>query len=220
MKFPYFLLALSLATTTHAAMLHDNGVPLLNDAQRSDADNGNQIGGQFTVTTPEILQGVQWWGSYQFSNVPTVDLFTAQIFAVVGGTPSSMPLLQYSLTGVTRQLIPEMIADYFSVYVYTAPLPNAALPPGNYVFSIMNDTTTTTSTSWFWANGTVAEGDSWRRSPISAWSSVDGGLPPSPLPSVAFNLTGTQAVPEPSSALLLGTIAAGLALRRNRAARR
>ena len=220
MKFPYFLLALTLVTAARAATLHDNGVPLFSDVERSDFDNGKQIGDRISVTTPETLQGVQWWGAYLFSNVPTADLFTAQIFAMVNGVPETTPLLQYSLTGVTRQNTGGAIEGY-SIYAYTAPLPDVMLAPGNYVFSIMNNTAATSGTSWFWADGTVTTDNAWERDgPTLAWYSGRGGLPPSPTPSVAFNLTGIYTVPEPSSVLLLGTIAAGLALRRNRAARR
>lgn len=220
MKFFFALLAFAGSATVDAAILHDNGSPVLNAADRSDVDTGAQVGDRFTVTTRETIQSIQWWGLYGFEgSAQSVDVFTAQIYTVTGGAPSTTPLLSFSLTGVTRQVIGTANPGGYSVYVYEAAIPNAIVAPGNYVLSLMNNTTADAGDSWFWSNNSQTPGTSVRRnSPSVSWelSDLDGD----PFRNHAFKISGVFTVPEAATSSLLATAMGALAVRRRRPHRR
>lgn len=217
MNFLIALLFLAMATTAPGAMLRDGGIPLLNDAERSDVDNGNQKGDLFTVTASETVQAIQWWGIYGFSNTPqTTDFFKARIYAVVSGIPNSTPLFEYTLPSVTRQATTGKVAGFLTVYSFTSTIPDTMLGPGNYVLSLMNDTTADTNDSWFWANSNVTGTAFERNSIADAWSQFKLGDGVTPVPSHAFNLSGFLGVPEPTTFGLLAVAGFGLATQRRR----
>jgi len=216
MKLLLLLLALTLTTTASATVLQNNGIPNLVDVQKSDAEpGGGQRGDKITVTAAEMLQSVQWWGAYLFSNNPqSTDSFTVRIYAIVDGTPEQTPSIQYSLTGATRQATTDKISG-FTVYSYSSALPNTMLGPGDYVFSLMNDTTADPY-SWAWTTGTVTTGTAFVRNlSTDPWSQVELGDLITPVPRHAFNVSGLV-VPEPTTFSLLAVAGLGLALQRRR----
>lgn len=211
------ILLFALAADASAATLYDGGIPLLNDAERSDVDNGNQKGDLFSVTTSVTLQGIQWWGIYGFSNSPqATDFFKARIYAVVNGVPVPTPLVEYTLPSVARQATTETVLGFLTVYSYVSVIPDTMLGPGNYVLSLMNDTTADANDSWFWANSTLTTGTAFERNSIfDAWSQFKLGDGVTPVPSHAFNISGFI-VPEPTILSLLATASLGLAMQRRR----
>jgi hypothetical protein len=197
MRFVSILLALAVGAS--ATIIRDNGTPSYTDGERSDFDSGKQIGDQFTLLTGATLQAIQWWGIYGFGNTPqSVDLFTVQIFAITSGSPAATPLIQYSLSGVSRQLTGGSVGP-FPVYVYDKVIPDTTLGPGTYLFSVMNDTTADTDDSWYWADSTLSTHAAWERnSAAESWYNTRGAFPSTPTPSVAFKISGTS-IPEPAA---------------------
>ncbi len=157
--------------------------------------------GSFTMTD------FHWWGgAYDPCDISG---FTFQIWSE-SPTGSMMPdILLYD-----EYFAGDANAQYFGyipgvdVYKYGIDLstPFAPLATGNYWFSVYAHATTT---NWFWALGNGIDfnqdwqydysGDSWSHP-------VDGDF--------AFEITGTNVIPEPGTLILLGLGLMGLAARR------
>ncbi len=197
MKYLVFLLTIIFGIQASAATVYDGGAPSATDGQRSDFDNGKQIGGQFTLTTTQTLRSIEWWGVYGFSNTPqSVDAFTVQIFAVTAGAPEATPAFQYSLSAVPRVATGAKIAGSLSIYRYISEIPATVLAPGTYVLSIMNDTTADTNDSWYWADSAVTAGPAWERNTaLLPWYNIRDGAPPTSTPNIAFNISDTGIAP-------------------------
>ena len=198
-----------------ADTLHDNGVPDLQNAYHSDFDQSSpsdtvQVGDDFSLTQASILGTIQWWGIYAFDNSPpATEDFTIRIFTIQNGLASSLPAHEFHIgSSVVRTETSAALGDFYTMYSYSAAIPDTTLAPGSYLLSIMGNTVNTAS-DWYWATSNVAAGNGQEReSDGSGWDFVNGG---SQTVELAFNVgTPAAAVPEPGSIALTATGAAGL----------
>jgi len=204
----------SFATPTWAILVFDNGPPDTAGFSISDSDfSGPAPFGQsadgFTLPSPETIAQIQWWGVYFPGNVLSVDDFTIRIFPFVGATPAINPLISFDTTGVQR-VDSGLGTSNSDIYVYSLDGLNAPLPSGQYLLSVVNNTTLNPTSDWHWATSADLSGSAWvRPTDGSAWFVASNEL--------AFNIRfNIRAIPEPITATLglmsLGVL--GLATRR------
>jgi hypothetical protein len=173
-----------------------------------------QRAADFVLQNASQITRVSWWGDYVPGNTPPgQDDFTLRIFTDASGTPSSSPLLQFSLGDLGR-LDTGIDSFGFRVYAYSALLASPAILSGGttYWLSIVNNTASDTDDDWFWQRVTRFSGTVQQRGDdTSPWE------PYSPS-TLAFNIEGVV-VPEPSTYALL-TVGGVLVLLKRRLRRR
>ena len=216
-------LALTPIGQARADILYDNGLGAanVNVLYASDYDlasNGTQsfLADDFSLPNNSILTGVSWTGGYGISsNTPTAfDSFEIAFYNDSGGIPDDLPFLSFNVdsnrvdTGLTLDL---GTGINYSLYQYNA---DFAFPviwndPGTFWVSIRNRTFGETN-AWGWGSSDLGG---------FATFQLDGGPWQTFAFETDFQLLGTAAIPEPSSAICLGMLAMGAAgIRRRRAA--
>ena len=159
-----------------------------------------QVGDDFSFGNSVSVRDVHWWGIYGLTNTPiNLDDFTIRIFDIVGGIPAVNPTHEFPVGHVGRTDTGVDVLG-FDLFEYWVVIPATMLSAGDYLLSIVNDTTLGAD-DWFWASSDQHGGDGWARG-------VDGEVWAQQTFDLAFNLTG---VPEPSTAALLALGLAGLA---------
>lgn len=183
------------------AIIYDTG-PFTADGGAMESDFSSsvsagpiQFADDFLLQSASQITRLNWWGLYAFHNTPEgPDDFTLRIFADIGGSPSSLPLFQFSLGDLGR--VDTGVNSFGSeVYAYSAFLPSLVILGGGttYWLSIVNNTASDEDDNWYWQRVTRFLGSTQARlndkSPWSPWGDPS---------TLAFNIEGTV-VPEPST---------------------
>jgi hypothetical protein len=92
---------------------------------------------RFTLTKDAEISEIIWNGRYFDSGTPLVDDFTIRFFEIVQGTVSSEPIVELHLGSVARTAS----SIGFNLFDYYATLTPLSLKRGNYLFSVVNNTT-------------------------------------------------------------------------------
>ena len=214
MKILLACLALASPVPALSALLH--GQAPIDGGSRafSNASAGAQNADNFTVSDPERIESITWWGSY---DAVDADNFIVRILSDSAGAPGAV-LRDYQSISVT--VTPTALADVYAapVYRYDFTLPDAlVLPSGSFSLSVMNETQ---NFAWYWLAGSGGDSGDWQRvGDGDAWSRQANG-------DLAFGIGGTRltALAEPPSLVLFGlglpTLTVGLARNRHKASRK
>ena len=200
----FSILFLMLVSASLATPIWDNGTPDQGPLFGSEPGGfpNTQVGDDFTLGATATLGQIQWWGGYFSANTPTTpDNFTIRFYTITAGVPSTVVLLSYNVGNVGRV---DSGLDSFGddIYVYSATIPDTILPAGQYLLSIVNDTTADTDDQWGWATSNQNAGAAWLRDfDAGPWQSYSAEF--------AFNISGPvngNGVPDTGTSALLFTI--------------
>jgi hypothetical protein len=209
-------LALALPLPALSALLHGQAPVDGGDGAFSNASAGAQNADNFSVSAPEHIESITWWGSYDTLDT---DSFIVRILSDSAGAPGPV-LRDYQSISVTAT--PTALADIQAaqVYRYDFTLPDSLLlPPGSFYLSVTDETQ---NSAWHWLADSGGDSAGWQRvGDGDAWSpQANAGL--------AFGVNGRPAaglpeLAEPSSAWLFGMgllpLAAGLSRDRHKMAK-
>ena len=199
------LVFLTLASPGSAATIWDNGSPDLVNGTYSDFAFAQQEGDAFSVALAQTANQIQWWGGYGQTVAPP-DNFTIRFFSVTVGVPATAPLFSY--TPVVSRTDTGVDLFGYDLFLYSATIPDTLFGPGDYLLSIVNNTSPLPPGDyWYWASS-AQTGTSWSRQlDGQPWNSIEGEF--------AFKILGPNGngtgVPESGTgALLFGFGLAGL----------
>jgi hypothetical protein len=169
----------------------------------SSIDAGLQ-NADFTFNGNADIESISWWGTF----VPDddLDLFTVRIFNGLG-LPDTFTLVPSATTTRTTD------GNLFRFYLDLTSAP-VSLASGNYFLSIMNETAHHVTANWSWWTSTSSSPDRdgnnhFRSNDDETWADDSTG-------DFAFELSGTQHIPEPDTTALLLLAGLGLMLVRRR----
>jgi len=198
-------------------VIYDNGAPDQFGTYNADANNLFTLDGSTFVLNPgsSTITGATWWGGCADEGRCPAGDFTIAFYTDNAGAPGTL-IQSYSVGGAnqtfTGNAIGCSIGNCFDEYSYSASFGPLALTPGTtYFFAVGNDT---------------GETDTWGQETADAFAAFgshyqfDGTNWDPEYSTLAYQLLGPSAAPEPASILLLGTvflgIGAGLKRRLNR----
>ncbi len=225
-------LSLGITTSAQAAVLFNNGAPDKNFVVKSDFDLPVEAGDNFSLSDASNITQITWTGAYvtsddHFFNTPAADNFSVRVFKILNGVPQSSPLNTFSNISASRT---STVFPGFTLFNYAfTPSQPFALNAGNYLLSVVNDTTAQSDYSWFWASS-AEPGNSFGRSnsnepwfqiaaskgpTIDLSFAVEGNTLPSPPPPPS---PAPPPAKVPTPALLPGLIGLGLSVWRRRQA--
>ncbi len=189
------LLILGHSTSAIAALIWNNGDPNNGNAYVSDPTFPIQYGDDFTLTSTTVVSKIEWFGAYKGTSLtanPT-DAFSLRIFKITSGAPEKNPILQLSPSGIVRQQTSGTLPFGNFVYNYQADITPTSLAPGQYLFSVINNTAGQTD-QWMWALHQSVSGDKcWMRfRDTDSWGGPYGT-------EFAFKLHSPDVIPEPST---------------------
>ena len=202
----------TLANMAMAGIIFESSPFIPSAIHTSDVDDlivtsGGQLKATgFTLDQAGIANKMITYGAYGTANTPSVDNFTVD-FAIFPGEITANDLgistndifLSYSVpnANVVRTDTDVDISG-FDIYRYEFPLPNVALPAGNLVIGVYNDTTADSDDVWV---STLGYGTPWRY--FERDLNEDVYTVRANGEAFIFTLEGTV-VPEPASVLLMG----------------
>jgi len=214
-----FTLGLLAHSHAGATIVYDAGAP--DQAGGFIAADSNQFmiaATRATFSTAITFNGIDWWGFYTplaaFHNIPLLpDWFRLFIYRGDGGIPGD--LLRYLDLGSGNRTATGLTVQGRAEYSYTSSAPVTSLPAGSYFFGFSNAYGDQAGLTWAWETTAVGAGGATLDStsfPFT-WRAFDNE-------HLAFRLTHSdRQVPEPATALLIGTVLAGLGFARLRAFR-
>lgn len=186
------------------------------------ADTGDstfiEAGNVFTPTENGTVTAIDLAGYYfnDASGTPPSDSFTLNLYSTSSGVPTAI-ISTSTLSSVVRTVLGSS-SDGYTIYNYTGNL-NTPLPLSTTQTYYLGISDTTSAYEEFVVDDAVSPGLT------QIEKSLDGATAPPVFfggdGPIAFDLTGTAAVPEPSSLalFLLGGLLLGWQLRRGRATR-
>ncbi len=204
-------LAIFLGSAWADPVIYNGGSPDLSTIYFADANYGFTTDAvPFMLTAgSSTVTDAQWWGGcYPEGTCPSGN-FTIGFYTDNAGAPDTL-IASYAVGNANQTATGNFIGGVLlgvDEYVYTANFgPLALTPSTTYFFAVENNTGETDT----WGMETTDETGGHEQYLTGVWTSQSADL--------AFNLSGTTAVPEPTSLLLLGTglSALGLAAWRRR----
>ncbi len=133
-----------------------------------------QVGDDFEISEPTILEQVEWWGEGDTADI------SVRIFPILDGVADSAPLIDFDIKDIE---IEEVDFGSTPIFHFTAPLPSIELNPGHYLISFVS----TDGERFFWSASCEdgCEGFSFRREDeTEEWRVGNWGL--------AFRLYGSS----------------------------
>ena len=196
------LTALLVARNLEADIIFDGGT--YDKTQYAAASNVN-CGINCQVSAAEfsraagsnVVTDVHWWGEYYPATF--TDDFTINIYNFVSGNPSTSPIDTFDIGSLATRTF---TGDYYTynsapIYAYDVDIPSTTLTAGdNYLLSIVYNTPAGVNQDWGWSLG-GSTAIAWTYTQFEGWNETD------PHQYLAFYLTGSSSVPEPSTTLLL-----------------
>ncbi len=201
------ILVLALLTSRiDAAVIYDNGGPLLTVAQGAlFADESyipREAADDFTLPAGfNVIREIHWWGTHQ---VTGGDAFTIKIYDDAGGAPGGL-VTTVSLLSLSRHATATTILGK-TMHAYDAVVADVALTPLTaYWLGISNNSNLTTGGGWKWVISDDTGNARQYSQETNLWEFRNKSL--------AFNLTN---VPEPSTYVMaaIGIVALLFARRR------
>lgn len=168
---------------------------------RSDLQAGNQIGDDFSITSPAMIGSIEWSGIYygsaeRYSPDDFADQFRVDFHRLAGNVPAAAPLHSYTIApGRLTRTDSGIDALGADVYEYSASLSPLRLDPGQYVLSIVNNTPADELNRWYWTTSATG-GDGFFRTYEGSGDWSTEWMAPQ---SASFALRGVTSVPEPAS---------------------
>lgn len=160
---------------------------------------------QFTLAPGlNVITDIHWWGSYYPS--PFTDDFTINIYNFISGSPSTTPVDTFDIGSSATRTYTGVNYTYNNapIYAYDVDVPATTLVAGDpYLLSIVYNTPAGTTQDWGWSLGGS-------KAIAYTYTQNEGWLETDPNQFLAFYLTGTFSVPEPSTVLLAGCSLLGL----------
>ncbi len=188
-------------------LYYDNGGPANSNAFVSDPSFPIQYGDNFPADEPVSVTCVEWWGAYKNGDpLPAgADEFSLQFYEMVDGEPLVTPIAVVDAGSVARDATGGRLPFGNDVFRYQAEFSPVALPAGEYLLSIVNDTLAFPS-DWLWAwHDSSTDGGVWfRHEPADSWRGGSGGV------ELAFRIF----IPEPGTLGMLLVSAAVFCRRR------
>lgn len=195
------LLGLALtASPSRADIIVDHSPPGTTGYYSDVAIPAQIIADNFTLATAAAPDSITFWGGYVSGNVPlNPDLFSLAFYDNAGGLPGTL-ISSFSIAP-SRALAGGKLVGVSDTYLYTAGFASVNLVAGTYWVSVVNDSSASPANGWVWASsanpydGVVAISHDSSRTPTNWFNSGS---------DMAFTLSASRSVPEPSSMVLAG----------------